>query len=248
MGGAFQLYDEDAVDWLARLSPSSIALAVLDPGIPGRAPRRGRDGRAVVPAFPEDRWPELLYEVHRLLTREGLCWWVTEAGFTFRAAHVATRLGFAVGAPVVWDRGDGAGNRMAFVLPLSCRRPRSPGAELVVAARSEGAGLPLALATALIEWGSAPGEIVVDPFMGSGALGLAALTTGRRYLGSDIMGAPADLPARLAKLAPPGDPDVGSEAEDVAVPLAMFASTPRPALGRQAGAQLSIFGDGTELR
>ena len=38
----------------------------------------------------------------------------------------------------------------------------------------------------LIEWFSAPGELVVDPFLGGGTTGVAALQTSRSFFGSDI--------------------------------------------------------------
>ena len=38
----------------------------------------------------------------------------------------------------------------------------------------------------LIEWFSAPGELVVDPFLGGGTTGVAALQTSRSFFGSDL--------------------------------------------------------------
>jgi site-specific DNA-methyltransferase (adenine-specific) len=38
----------------------------------------------------------------------------------------------------------------------------------------------------LIENSSQPGELVIDPFMGSGSVGEAALRTGRRFAGCDV--------------------------------------------------------------
>ena len=38
----------------------------------------------------------------------------------------------------------------------------------------------------LIGQSSAPGDLVADPFMGSGSVGVAALTLGRRFIGTDI--------------------------------------------------------------
>jgi site-specific DNA-methyltransferase (adenine-specific) len=43
--------------------------------------------------------------------------------------------------------------------------------------------LPLALLTAVVGCASDPGDLVLDPFSGSGTTGAAALTLGRRYLG-----------------------------------------------------------------
>ena len=38
----------------------------------------------------------------------------------------------------------------------------------------------------LISQSSEAGELVVDPFMGSGSVGVAALRLGRRFLGNDV--------------------------------------------------------------
>lgn len=45
---------------------------------------------------------------------------------------------------------------------------------------------PVELSEILIGQSSSPGEIVADPFMGSGSIGVAALQQGRRFLGCDI--------------------------------------------------------------
>jgi len=45
---------------------------------------------------------------------------------------------------------------------------------------------PLELIKRLIEKSSAEGDLVMDPFVGSGVTAIAAKTTGRRYLGIDI--------------------------------------------------------------
>ncbi len=44
---------------------------------------------------------------------------------------------------------------------------------------------PLPLLSYLIEKSTHPGEVVCDPFMGTGAVCLAAKQTGRRYLGME---------------------------------------------------------------
>ena len=41
------------------------------------------------------------------------------------------------------------------------------------------------VAEVLIRQSSQPGEVVVDPFMGSGSVGVAAARLGRRFLGND---------------------------------------------------------------
>lgn len=47
--------------------------------------------------------------------------------------------------------------------------------------------LPLALVEKLILYATDPGDLVLDPFMGSGTTAVAALKTGRRFLGFEIV-------------------------------------------------------------
>lgn len=58
---------------------------------------------------------------------------------------------------------------------------------------------PFQLAADHIESWSAPGDIVLDPFMGSGTTALAAIKTGRRYLGFDISKEYVDLANKRIK-------------------------------------------------
>jgi site-specific DNA-methyltransferase (adenine-specific) len=45
---------------------------------------------------------------------------------------------------------------------------------------------PVSLLSKLIENSSSPGELVIDPFMGSGSCGEAALRLGRNFAGCDL--------------------------------------------------------------
>lgn len=45
---------------------------------------------------------------------------------------------------------------------------------------------PLALLDRIVRAGSSPGELVLDPFNGSGTTGVAARASGRRYVGIDV--------------------------------------------------------------
>jgi site-specific DNA-methyltransferase (adenine-specific) len=55
---------------------------------------------------------------------------------------------------------------------------------------------PVDLLRILVRQSSAPGELVADPFAGSGATGTAALLQGRRFAGCDIVKSAADAARR----------------------------------------------------
>jgi site-specific DNA-methyltransferase (adenine-specific) len=228
----FHLEVEDAVLSLERL-----------PG--GVAKKRPSD--TTVAGFPAERWPSLLYEVMRVLAPGRVCWWVCETSQAFMAARAAERMGFALGAPMVWDRGEQQAVRLGFVLPLTRGRPRSPGAELVAIPRPTADGvwpgeLPEGLCQALVEAASAPGELVVDPFCGSGAVGVAAILMGRRYLGGDrcelaVSAARTRLGhaggheierAALVGKAPSAEPETERAGPESVRQLTMFCDAQRP--------------------
>ena len=55
---------------------------------------------------------------------------------------------------------------------------------------------PLRVLRQLIEWGSRPGDLVLDPFMGVGSTGVAALELGRRFVGIELDGDYVDAARR----------------------------------------------------
>jgi DNA modification methylase/ParB-like chromosome segregation protein Spo0J len=46
--------------------------------------------------------------------------------------------------------------------------------------------LPLDLVSAIVECASIPGDLIIDPFNGSGTTGVAALSVGRKYIGIEL--------------------------------------------------------------
>jgi DNA modification methylase len=52
---------------------------------------------------------------------------------------------------------------------------------------------PLEIVTPFVLAHTAPGDLVVDPFMGSGTTGVAAVRAGRRFLGWDLSGAAVEV-------------------------------------------------------
>jgi hypothetical protein len=79
--------------------------------------------------------------------------------------------------------------------------------------------LPLSLLSAIVGCASDPGDLVLDPFSGSGTTGEAALRLGRRYLGFERNPAYAE-PSRLRLQALPTVEgqmcDVGTDGEEIA--------------------------------
>ena len=116
----------------------------------------------------------------------------------FVAKPEAERAGFRFWKPLVWDkRTIGMGYhyraRYEFILFFEKgkrrlsdlgRRGRHPGAAAFTGGYP--AEKPVAVSEVLVTQSSEPGELVADPFMGSGSIGVAALQNGRRFTGTDI--------------------------------------------------------------
>ncbi len=78
----------------------------------------------------------------------------------------------------LWHIPEPDGEQVVWSLPTPAKREKSHGRHPTQK--------PAALLDRIIRAGSSPGELVLDPFNGSGTTGVAALASGRRYIGIDV--------------------------------------------------------------
>jgi site-specific DNA-methyltransferase (adenine-specific) len=115
----------------------------------------------------------------------------------FVARPAAEAAGFKFWKPLVWDKkkiGMGYHYRSRYELILFFEKGKRKLHDLGIAdvlecPRISGgypAEKPPQLARVLIEQSSLPGQLVIDPFMGSGSTGVAATALGRNFLGNDL--------------------------------------------------------------
>jgi len=79
---------------------------------------------------------------------------------------------------------------------------------------SHAAIMPENLAEICVLGGSEPGDVVLDPFCGTGSTGAAALKTGRSFVGVDLVpDYAAQASERLTKLLPES-PQAGARPQD----------------------------------
>jgi len=113
------------------------------------------------------------------------------------AKPIAEAAGFKFWKPLIWDKctiGMGYHYRARYEFVLffekGKRKLNDLGiADVLTAPRVRGgypAEKPVALSETLILQSSSAGDIVADPFMGSGSVGVAALKLSRRFLGNDV--------------------------------------------------------------
>ncbi len=213
----FELSQQDAVAFLRTLPTESVDLLVTDPAYESLEKHRavGTTTRLKVSAgssnpwfrvFPNARFGELFEEAHRVLKRDSHFYLMCDPETAFVVKPVAEAAGFKFWKPIVWDKktiGMGYHYRARYEFVMffekGKRRLRDLGiADVLEVPRVRGgypAEKPSALSQILIGQSSAEGELVVDPFMGSGSVGVAALELGRRFAGNDV----ADEALKLAR-------------------------------------------------
>jgi site-specific DNA-methyltransferase (adenine-specific) len=204
----FELSQLDAVAFLRALPSESVDLLVTDPAYESLEKHRavGTTTRLKVSAgssnpwfsvFPNVRFAELFEEIQRVLKRDTHFYLMCDQETAFIAKPIAEQAGFKFWKPLVWDKcsiGMGYHYRARYEFVLffekGKRRLSDLGtADVLQIPRIRGgypAEKPSALSEVLIKQSSIEGDLVVDPFMGSGSSGVAALKLGRRYAGNDV--------------------------------------------------------------
>jgi site-specific DNA-methyltransferase (adenine-specific) len=204
----FELAQLDAVAFLRKLPAESVDLVVTDPAYESLEKHRavGTTTRLKVSAgssnpwfsvFPNARFAELFAEVFRVLKRDTHFYLMCDQETAFIAKPVAEQAGFKFWKPLVWDKlsiGMGYHYRARYEFVMFFEKGKRRLADLGIpdvlkVPRVRGgypAEKPSALSEILIGQSSIAADLVVDPFMGSGSSGVAALKLGRRYAGNDV--------------------------------------------------------------
>jgi site-specific DNA-methyltransferase (adenine-specific) len=204
----FELSMQDAVGWLRDLPAESIDLLITDPayeslekhravGTTTRLKHSKSSSNDWFTIFPNARFAELFEQAYRVLKRDTHFYLLCDAETMFVAKPEAEAAGFRFWKPLVWDKktiGMGYHYRARYELILffekGKRRLNDLGiADVISVPRVRGgypAEKPPEVAAVLIGQSSQPGEVVADPFMGSGSVGVAAARLGRRFVGNDL--------------------------------------------------------------
>lgn len=216
----------DAVTWLRSLPPESVDLVITDPPYESLEKHRaiGTTTRLKVSKsssnqwfsiFPNARFPELFAEIYRVLKPNTHFYLFCDPETAFIAKPLAEEVGFRFWKPLVWDKKSiGMGYhyrcRYEFVLffEKGKRRLRDLSIPDVISVARIRNGYPsekpVELAETLIRQSTVPGESIVDPFMGSGSFGVAAIRSGCHFAGNDL--AEASLMHARVKLAAANQP------------------------------------------
>lgn len=228
----YELSNLDAVGWLRAMPAESVDLVITDPayeslekhravGTTTRLKQSKASSNAWFAVFPNARFGELFDEIFRVLRPDSHFYLFCDAETMFVAKPEAERAGFRFWKPLVWDKraiGMGYHYRARYELILffekGKRRLNDLGIADIISVprvhRGYPAEKPVKVSEVLIGQSSRPGEVIADPFMGSGSVGVAALSQGRRFLGTDLNAEAVRWTA--ARLRPLGE---GVEPEEV---------------------------------
>lgn len=199
-----RIYNEDCLEGIGRIPTGSIQTVICDPPYFCGMTHNGRKGTFGDLNVSKPFFSTLFREIARVLTGTGcvywFCDWRTE-GFYFPllTLHVP------VMNVLVWYKGAGPGNfytseHEMVIFATKNTQFRCKGARNVLrgipafcsgAKRTNGEMVhptqkPVELIARLITDSTAEGDTVLDCFMGSGTTAVAALRTGRRFVGFEI--------------------------------------------------------------
>lgn len=204
----FEINNLDAIDWLKTLDSSSVDLIITDPpyeslekhrkiGSTTRLKQSKASSNKWFNIFPNDRFEELLKELYRILKKNSHLYIFCDQETMFIIKPIAEKVGFKFWKPIVWDKvaiGMGYHYRARYEFILFFEKGKRKLNNLSISdilvekriTRGYPTEKPVNLAKILIEQSSKEHEIVIDPFCGSGFVGIAAKMTNRKFKGTDI--------------------------------------------------------------
>lgn len=203
-----QIYKDDAVSWLSTLADASVDLVVTDPPYESLEKHRkiGTTTRLKVSKassnqwfeiFPNERFESLLTEIYRVLKKNSHFYLFCDQETMFVIKPIAEKVGFKFWKPIIWDKvsiGMGyhyrARHEYILFFEKGKRKLSNLGTADILECKRVYRGYPtekpVPLIETLISQSSSIGEVVIDPFFGSGSTLVAAKNLERSYLGADI--------------------------------------------------------------
>ena len=193
--GLVRLVQADARELLAGLPDESVDLIVTDPPYVSEFASAPDGDR--FPQLPDDAWKGIFAELYRVLAQDSHAYVFADRRIRsiFEAAADSVRM--RLKHTLIWDKGSiGPGHGVwrpqhEYILFFSkgSRQGNSKSlGDVLYAPRPRGypTEKPVKVLKALIGQSSKRGELVLDPFCGSGSTGMAARALGRRGLLCDV--------------------------------------------------------------
>lgn len=203
-----ELFKKDAVDWLKTLPSGSVDLVVTDPpyeslekhrkvGTTTRLKVSNASSNEWFSIFPNDRFESLLTEIYRVLKNNSHFYIFCDQETMFVLKPIGEQVGFKFWKPIVWNKmaiGMGYHYRAKYEFILffekGKRKLNSLGIPDILDSKRIRGGYPtekpVDLLELLIAQSSSEGDLVIDPFFGSGSALKAAYNLNRSAMGCDV--------------------------------------------------------------
>lgn len=200
--------NNDAVSWLRDIPSGSVDLVITDPPYESLEKHRkiGTTTRLKVSKsssnewfdiFPNYRFDELLSEIFRVLKKNSHFYLFCDQETMFVIKPIAEKIGFKFWKPIVWDKvsiGMGYHYRARYEFILFFEKGKKKLKNLSIPdiltekrlVNKYPTEKPVRLAEILIEQSTDKGDVVIDPFCGSGFVGVASETLERSFRGNDL--------------------------------------------------------------
>lgn len=193
----------DCVDFMKSMPDESVDLLITDPAYESLEKHRSvgtttRLTKSWFPIFKNDRFQEFFPQIQRVMKKDSHCYlFCDEETADVVKPIIKAMEGFTFWKTVIWfkqsrgtgyhyanshegilffERGHRQLNNQASMSVLSYARVRN----------GYPTEKPQALIELLVQNSSHPGDLVLDPFLGSGVTGVAALRNQRRFAGCDV--------------------------------------------------------------
>lgn len=204
----YRVANKDALEWLQGLDAESVDLVVTDPpyeslekhraiGTTTRLSKSKSSSNEWFPIIPNAMLDYLIAEIYRVLKVNTHFYLFCDNETMFYVKPIAEEIGFKFWKPIIWDKvkiGMGYHYRARYENILFFEKGKRKLNDLSIPDILECDRVyngyptekPVEICEILIHQSTQPGELVIDPFMGSGAVGQAAIFNNRRFLGTDI--------------------------------------------------------------
>jgi site-specific DNA-methyltransferase (adenine-specific) len=176
--------------------------------------------------FPNRRFPELLEQCFRVLRKNRHFYVFCDPETAFLLKPAAEACGFKFWKPLVWDKrkiGMGYHYRARYEFILFFEKGKRKLNDHGYPTEK-----PSAVSEVLVRQSTVPSEVVIDPFVGSGSVAVAAASLGRDFMGADICREALEITrTRLASLGVDTAAEDGGRNLQTALPLVGASSRAR---------------------
>lgn len=209
----------DALEFLQTFKDNSVDCVITDPPYESLEKHRRigtttRLKREWFEIFPNVKLTELFFQIYRVLKRNTHFYLFCDQETTFIAKPLAEDFGFKFWKPIVWDKkniGMGYHYRSRYEFILFFEKGKRKLNDLGVADIIERTRIfkkyptekPYQVSSVLVSQSTKEGELIIDPFCGSGSVGEAAIRLNREFIGNDLSEKAVKLSlSRLSRIKP----------------------------------------------